>query len=234
VLDRQIESTVRATQAARERTGVIKAEWTLLNDPERLGQLAAQFLPLKTVTPGQFTTMAELDNRLPPIPAPDEPSEQPASDPQPEPVAEAPEPLSSPSPAPAQTAAAAAVKPASEKPQPAKLAAAPARTEHPPERKREPAKLASVPADSPPTRIVTHSAIAAAAAPVPASRPVPVVSYAPQPPPGREAGTRVVRGSPAEPAASVTTSVLGMARTALAPPVPVGVGVYNSGAVNGN
>jgi len=242
VLDRQIESTVRATQAARERTGVIKAEWTLLNDPERLGQLAAQFLPLKTVTPGQFTTMAELDNRLPPIPAPDAPSEQPASDPQPEPVAEAPEPPSSASPAPAQTAAAApAVKPASEKPQqpasekpqPAKLAAAPARTEHAPERKREPAKVASVPADSPPARIVTHSAIAVAAAPVPAPRPVPVVSYAPQPPPGREAGTRVVRGSPAEPAAPVTTSVLGMARTALAPPVPVG-GAYNSGAVNGN
>ena len=44
LLDRQIESTVRATQAARERTGVLRAEWTLLNDPERLAQLAGRFL----------------------------------------------------------------------------------------------------------------------------------------------------------------------------------------------
>ena len=44
LLDRRIESTVRATQAAQERMGVLKAEWTLLNDPERLAQLASRFL----------------------------------------------------------------------------------------------------------------------------------------------------------------------------------------------
>ena len=65
LLDREIENTVARPQAARERTGVLRAEWTLLNDPERLAQLAGRFLSLKTVTPGQFTTLAELDNRLP-------------------------------------------------------------------------------------------------------------------------------------------------------------------------
>ena len=247
VLDHQIESTVRATQAARERTGVIKAEWTLLNDPERLGQLAAQFLPLKTVTPGQFTTVAELDNRLPPIPAPDAPSEQPSSDPQPEPVAEAPEPPSSHSPSPAQSATAPAAKPApepknasepkpaSDKPQSAKVASAPPRPEHPPERKREPAKVASAPTETSPARVVTHSAIAQAPAPVAAPRPVPVAAYAPQASAGREASPRVVRNTPAEPTAPGTTSVLGMARRVLAPPVPViTAGGYNPGSVNGN
>ncbi len=52
LIDRQIEATVRATQAARERTGVLRAEWTLRNDPERLAQLAGRFLQLKTVHAG--------------------------------------------------------------------------------------------------------------------------------------------------------------------------------------
>ena len=69
VLDRQIGQTIKATDALREQTRMLHAEWTLLNDPERLRQLSDQFLTLKTVAPGQFTSLAELDNRLPqPIP----------------------------------------------------------------------------------------------------------------------------------------------------------------------
>ena len=60
LLDRQIEDTVQATEKLREQTRVLHAEWTLLNDPQRLQALADQFLTLKTVTPGQFTSMAEL------------------------------------------------------------------------------------------------------------------------------------------------------------------------------
>ena len=65
LLDRQIEQTVHATDALREQTRVLHAEWTLLNDPQRLQALADQFLTLKTVSPGQFTSMADLDSRLP-------------------------------------------------------------------------------------------------------------------------------------------------------------------------
>ena len=65
LLDREIEKTVRATEELREQTRVLHAEWTLLNDPQRLQALADQFLNLKTVTPGQFTSMADLDSRLP-------------------------------------------------------------------------------------------------------------------------------------------------------------------------
>jgi hypothetical protein len=70
LLDRQIEDTVQATDKLREQTRVLHAEWTLLNDPQRLQTLADQFLSLKTVQPGQFTSMADLDSRLPPVPPP--------------------------------------------------------------------------------------------------------------------------------------------------------------------
>ena len=52
------------------RSRVLHAEWTLLNDPQRLQALADQFLSLKTVTPGQFTSLADLDSRLPAVRAP--------------------------------------------------------------------------------------------------------------------------------------------------------------------
>ena len=95
LLDRDIEKTVRATDALREQTRSAHAEWTLLNDPQRLQILADQFLNLKNVAPGQFTSLAELDNRLPavsvPEPAPQEPLEAPVPEPPP-PVAVVPPP----------------------------------------------------------------------------------------------------------------------------------------------
>lgn len=66
LLDEQIEQTVKSTDAIREQTRMLSAEWTLLNDPERLRQLASQFLTLQTVSPNQFTSLADLDSRLPP------------------------------------------------------------------------------------------------------------------------------------------------------------------------
>lgn len=75
VLDRQIEETLRAAATARQRSGVLQAEWTLLSEPQRLGELAARFLPLQTTQPGQFTTLAELDKRLPPVRPPDAPAQ---------------------------------------------------------------------------------------------------------------------------------------------------------------
>ena len=71
MIDREIEKTVRTTEELRGQIRVLHAEWTLQSDPQRLQGLADQFLSLKTVTPGQFTSMADLDNRLPAVRAPE-------------------------------------------------------------------------------------------------------------------------------------------------------------------
>jgi hypothetical protein len=69
LLDRDIARAIRGTEAARERTGMLRAEWALLNDPGRLQEMADKYLTLKTMAPGQFVQLAELSTRLPP-PAP--------------------------------------------------------------------------------------------------------------------------------------------------------------------
>lgn len=66
VLDDQIAAVAKSTDQLREQTRMLSAEWTLLNDPERLRTLANQFLTLQTVSPNQFTSLADLDSRLPP------------------------------------------------------------------------------------------------------------------------------------------------------------------------
>ncbi len=70
LLDQQIEKTVRTTEAAREQIRLLHADWTLLNQPDRLQKLADQFLTLKPANPAQFTSLAELDSRLPAVPPP--------------------------------------------------------------------------------------------------------------------------------------------------------------------
>ncbi len=66
MLDRQIERTLKDIEATRAKVGILQAEWALLNSPERLAQLGDRFLALKPVTPTQFVTLADLDQRLPP------------------------------------------------------------------------------------------------------------------------------------------------------------------------
>jgi hypothetical protein len=73
VLDRTIERAVRDTAALREQSRLLAAEWTMLNDPERLRQFSDAYLSLKTIAPAQFTSLADLDGRLP-APHPDAPS----------------------------------------------------------------------------------------------------------------------------------------------------------------
>ena len=72
MLDRQIGQVVKATDAARERTGMLRAEWTLLNEPERLQDLAGRYLQLQPMAPAQFVQMSALDSRLPAVPPPPE------------------------------------------------------------------------------------------------------------------------------------------------------------------
>src|ERR1700733_7265214 len=67
LLDRTIERTVHDTNALREQSRLLAAEWTMLNDPERLGQFSDTYLTLKTISPTQFTSLADLDSRLPAI-----------------------------------------------------------------------------------------------------------------------------------------------------------------------
>jgi len=67
VLDRTIEKTVRDTIVYREQSRLLAADWTMLNDPEMLRRYADTYLALKTISPSQFTSLADLDSRLPPV-----------------------------------------------------------------------------------------------------------------------------------------------------------------------
>lgn len=190
VLDRRIEKTVRATDALREQTRALHAEWTLLNDPQRLQLLADQFLSLKTVTPGQFTSMADLGNRLPAIGAPEPVAEE-------MPVAESPAPTQ---PEELRTPTAVAVAPSPAKAVGVAAVSSPPRVaDH---------KLLS---QSPP-----HPAVAEAAPvrpPSPVVRPV-VAALPPRPSPPRV----IPAASPAPAAGPTAGSALGMARSAAVPP----------------
>ena len=168
MIDREIEKTVRTTDELREQTRVLHAEWTLQNDPQRLQALADQFLNLKTVAPGQFTNLAELDGRLPPVRAP----EAPPSEAQPVPVAEAPPPLEPP----------AAAIPSTPPPRPAAVAAVTPPALHPPERKPPPRPVIAEAQPVRPTPVVARAAEVAFPArpitPTPVSAPMPMGSSA--------------------------------------------------------
>jgi hypothetical protein len=160
VLDREIERTMRGADELREQTRVLHAEWTLLNDPQRLQGLAEQFLALKTVTPGQFTSMADLDARMPAVRPPEPP-----------PVETVPT-LAVPVPHIEEPPAVAPLPPPPT-PKPAVVAAAsPPPPARPPEHKPPPRPVVADP--PPPPRVVQ-----VAARPAPVERPRP----APAPPP---------------------------------------------------
>ncbi len=64
-LDIQIGKTYQATQAAHDRTGILHAEWALLNSPDRLQQMTDQYLSLHPMTAGQYVQLSELHKHLP-------------------------------------------------------------------------------------------------------------------------------------------------------------------------
>jgi hypothetical protein len=68
-LDASLRSTFHDIDAARERTRMLRADWALVNDPERLQVLASQYLKLQPMQPSQLLTMDQLAAALPP-PAP--------------------------------------------------------------------------------------------------------------------------------------------------------------------
>jgi hypothetical protein len=88
-LDADLRGTFHAIDMARDRTRMLRADWALMNDPERLQALASHYLQLQPMAPSQLMTMDQLAAALPaPIPpgsvpaaAPDASKSTPAIDP---------------------------------------------------------------------------------------------------------------------------------------------------------
>lgn len=184
MLDRELREVNRQTEVVRERTQILRAEWALLNEPDRLRQVAQRHLALEPMAPAQFIREAELERRLPnarPFAGPPSlfgPVELPTKAPEaimvPAPVAAAPAPqvVASPAPAPRQ----AAVEP----PPRVSVAVTPPpapRPAPPPAPPRVTPALHVAPAAPPPPAIVASAlggVTGALPPPVPLSRSVPV------------------------------------------------------------
>ncbi|GBQ16389.1 hypothetical protein AA0482_1536 [Acetobacter cibinongensis NRIC 0482] len=66
MLDQQISKIVSDTQRVRAQTAMLRTEWALENQPERLTHLAEQHLTgLHPMEPTQFVRMADLEKHLP-------------------------------------------------------------------------------------------------------------------------------------------------------------------------
>ncbi len=66
VLDQKITKIVQDTQRVRSQTAMLRTEWALLNQPDRLNTLTARFVPaLHPMEPDQFIRMASLEAHLP-------------------------------------------------------------------------------------------------------------------------------------------------------------------------
>lgn len=207
VLDAKIGLTLRQVAAARERIGLLNAEWAWLNEPERLSQLAAQHLDLQPLNPARYVAFAELAAHLPAVAVPvvvaaappveDAPAPQPAASVH---VVEA---------LPVQTASAIPAQAMRPVPVAAMRAA-------PPQPHPAPARFA-VRASSAPEPVAVLAVRAPAFAPMLTAVAVPIHHPAAMAAP---AISRVglVTAQPAMPA--VTSALGGFGRASLAPPIP--------------
>ncbi|RFD20286.1 ABC transporter permease, partial [Komagataeibacter melaceti] len=67
-LDHQIAQIVQQTERTRSQTAMLRAEWAMLNQPDRLASLASRYdKPLQSVMPAQFVQMSALASHLPAI-----------------------------------------------------------------------------------------------------------------------------------------------------------------------
>ncbi len=216
--DRELRDIRRQTEQARERTAILRAEWALLNEPDRLRQVAQRHLALEPMQPQHFARIGEFERRLPGAVA----------------FAGAPDIFAAP-PEPARPAMLAAAPAAASRP------ASPAAPSRPadaraPEAPAPQALAAAVAAQraAPIARPAPAPAQPAALAAAPAPRPAPVAAPAPAPSAGpasavaaaagllvgqanaAEPVTRVTRAAPAE---TSVVSALGGGRPLLPPPV---------------
>jgi hypothetical protein len=68
MLDHEIGRVIRATEDAHKQTGLLRAEWASLNEPERLRSLADRYLQLRNTEPSQFVELSRLSHRLSTLP----------------------------------------------------------------------------------------------------------------------------------------------------------------------
>jgi hypothetical protein len=232
LLDRTIERTVHETSALRDQSRLLVAEWNMLNNFDRLREFSDTYLKLEPIKPAQFTSVADLANRLPPVraevpvPATDEQQSAPI-------VGEA---VPQPVPEPAQIVAADEVLPVPPIPAVASLARpTDAKT---PERRPFSGPAGAAVAESQPHSAVSQPRPVVLAAPRP--MPVTVPISAPFNPPARVAVNVLPAPMPSRPAMVATAglgspgpyggSLLGMARGSMPPtprPTPVSA-TYNT------
>ncbi|MCX5614353.1 cell division protein FtsL [Bombella saccharophila] len=68
VLNQDIRKTVEETRRVQQETAILRTQWALLNQPDRLSALSQRVLPqLKQVEPTQFVQLTNLRERLPAI-----------------------------------------------------------------------------------------------------------------------------------------------------------------------
>jgi hypothetical protein len=242
LLDRTIEKTVHDTGALREQSRLLSAEWTMLNDPERLRQFSDTYLNLRSINPAQFTSLGDLDGKLP---GPRDEVAAPSTDEEPIAVYSAPQPV----PEPAPVVVNEEVLPVPPIPfvRPPQSVATVAR---PPETKVAVARPANVDAPARPVAVTeprpsdqrssdprraaeTHSELRASAAPPPR----PIILASPKPRTVNPPSDAQPVSAPFQPATSPTAapapftgSLLGMARGTMPPsprPTPVNA-TYNA------
>lgn len=63
--DRELLEIRRHTEQARQRLDILRAEWALVNEPDRLRQTASRMLSLEPMQPQHFARPTDLDRRLP-------------------------------------------------------------------------------------------------------------------------------------------------------------------------
>jgi cell division protein FtsL len=61
---RQVTNLREEIAAERDLINVLKAEWSYLNEPQRIQRLADQYLELQTLDARQIVTFQELGNRI--------------------------------------------------------------------------------------------------------------------------------------------------------------------------
>ncbi len=66
-LDRDIAHAFQATAAAHAQSSLLRAEWALLNNPDRLHPLIERYLSLQPINAPQFAKVADLRTRLPKV-----------------------------------------------------------------------------------------------------------------------------------------------------------------------
>lgn len=79
ILERRLSAIDRTAAADRRAIGVLEAEWTYLNRPERLARLAKRYLRLRQVTPGNVRVFSELPRRFGPAGRIEQPADAEAS-----------------------------------------------------------------------------------------------------------------------------------------------------------